>query len=539
MKGLRKYVWLLLAVCLPMGFVACSDNNDEPDREPEVITPPSGGKEENKKEYYTFKEAYINQFCYEQMSIYYLWWKDINTSNWQLNDDPVEKIQSIRYEEDRWSSAIEDITPYTDTSATTYGTYGYDFQPYWANQEMTHVVAVVTMVYPESPAEKAGLKRGSVIMQMDGRNIENKNEDYNQLSSSASLDLSVYDPETKTVKAVKMASTDMYLDPVLFEKVFDCGGKKVGYLYFNDFNSFDSGTRLIEVAKKFKQEGVTELVLDLRYNGGGYVIIEELLASLLAPEANVKNGDLYQTAVYNDTEYSKYLKLYYGDDYANTYFATKFEWKSGDKQYSYDTSDANIGLNKIYALVTSSSASASEATLVGLMPFMDVEVIGNQTGGKHCSGVMFEAKDYYQDYEDYLAELKKKDVASYNKFVDEYWKYYSAWKDYVGKWGLYVMVSTYADKNGNNPCRPDGIVPDIEVRDNPEEPYPLGDDREAMLRVALTEAGYTDFTPLPEAESRALSGSWGAPVQKKSEGKRILLKPERPMNFPSRSLGME
>ena len=537
MGMLKKYAWLLLAVCLPMGFVACSDD-DVPTREPEVITP-DDGQEENKKEYYTFKEAYINQFCYDQMSYYYLWWKDINTSDWKLGDDPVAKIQTIRYEEDRWSAAMEDITPYTDTSATTYGTYGYDFQPYWADANMTHVVAVVTMVYPESPAEKAGLKRGSVIMQMDGRNIENKNEDYNQLSSSASLDLSVYDPETKTTKEVKMTSADMYLDPVLFEKVFDCGGKKVGYLYFNDFNSFDSGTRLIEVAKKFKQEGVTELVLDLRYNGGGYVIIEEILASLLAPEANVKNGDLYQTAVYNDTEYSKLLKQYYGEDYANTYFATKFEWKSGDKEYSYDTSDANIGLNKIYALVTSGSASASEATLVGLMPFMDVEVIGAQTGGKHCSGVMFEAKEYYQDYEDYLAELKKKDVASYNKFVDEYWKYYSAWKDYVGKWGLYVMVSTYADKNGNNPCRPDGIVPDIEVRDNPEEPYPLGDDREAMLRVALTEAGYTDFTPLPEAESRALSGSLGEPVQKKSEGKRILLKPERPMNFSSRSLGME
>jgi C-terminal processing protease CtpA/Prc len=295
---------------------------------------------------------------------------------------------------------------------------------------------------------------------------------------------------------------------------------------------------LIEVAKKFKQEGVTELVLDLRYNGGGYVIIEELLASLLAPEANVKNGDLYQTAVYNDSEYAKLLKQHYGEDYMNTYFSTKFKWKSGDKEYSYDTSDANIGLNKIYALVTSESASASEATLVGLIPYMDVDVIGNKTGGKHCSGIMFEAKEYYQDYEDYLAELKKKDMPAYNKFVDEYWKYYSAWKDYVGKWGLYVMISTYADKNGDNPCRPNGIVPEIEIDDNPEEPYALGDDREALLRVALTEAGYTDFTPLPESKSRSAEPCCGEPIVRKSEGKRILLKPERPLVFSSRSLGM-
>ena len=538
MKGLKKYVWLFLAVLLPLGFVACSDD-DGPVREPEVITPPSGGQEGSKKEYYTFKEAYINQFCYDQMSYYYLWWKDIDKSNWMLDDDPIKKVKSIRYEEDRWTAAMEDITPYTDTSATTYGTYGYDFQPYWANQEKTHVVAVVTMVYPDSPADKAGLKRGSVIMQIDGRNIENKNEDYNALLSSASLDLSVYDPETDTTKDIKMTPTDMYLDPVLFEKVFDCGGKKVGYFYFNDFNSFESGTRLIEVAKKFKKEGVTELVLDLRYNSGGYVFIEKVLASLLAPEANVKNGDLYQIDVYNDSGYAKLLENYYGEDYMNTYFSTKLKSKLGDKEYSFDTSDANIGLNKIYALVTSSSASASEATLVSLMPYMDVEVIGYQTGGKYCSGVMLEAQEYYQDNEDYLAELKKKDMTTYNKLVDEYWKYYSGWKDYVGKWGMYVMISTYADKNGNNPCRPNGIVPDIEIDDNPEEPYALGDDREAMLRVALTEAGYTDFTPLPEAKSRALSSSLGAPIPMKTEGKRILLKPERPMNFYSRSLGMK
>ena len=546
MKGLKKYVWLLLVVLLPSGFLACSDG-DEPAREPEVITPPSGGQEGSKKEYYTFKEAYINQFCYDQMSYYYLWWKDIDKSNWMLGDDPIKKVKSIRYEEDRWTAAMEDITPYTDTSATTYGTYGYDFQPYWADKEETHVVAVVRMVYPDSPADKAGLKRGSVIMKMNGRNIENKNEDYNALLSSASLNLSVYDPETDTTKDVKMTPTNMYLDPVLFEKVFDCGGKKVGYLYFNDFNSFDSATRLIEVAKKFKQEGVTELVLDLRYNGGGYVIIEELLASLLAPEANVKNGDLYQTAVYNDSPYSKAEKAE-----TNTYFKTKFNWtskyidKNGEeqkKEYSYDTSDANIGLNKIYALVSNQSASASEATLVSLMPYMDVEVIGKQTGAKHCTGVMVTAAGYYEYQEALLEYLKKykndENYKEYYKSLNEFMTYYSAWKNYVGKWGLYVMISTYADKNGDNPCRPNGIVPEIEIDDNPEEPYALGDDREAMLRVALTEAGYTDFTPLPESKSRSAEPCFGEPIVRKSEGKRILLKPERPMNFSSRSLGLK
>lgn len=535
----KKYLGLLLACLLPLGFVACSDD-DGPTREPGIIKP---SDKQDETDYYTFPEAYINQFCYDQMSYYYLWWKDIqnNIGDWLLGDDPIEKVQSIRYGEDEWTSAIENIKPYTEPATTTYGTYGYDFQPYWANETMTYVVAVVRMVYPGSPAEEAGLKRGSVILQMNGRNIEDKNEDYNALLSSASLDLVVYNPDTKTNEQIKMFSTDMYLEPVLYEKVFDCGGKKVGYVFFNDF-TFECVDRLIEVAKLFKKEGVSELVLDLRYNGGGYVVTEEILASILAPESNVKNGDLYQTAVYNDTEYSKLLKQYYGDDYSNTYFKTKHKWSRDGKDYSYDTSDANIGLSKIYALVSGTTASASEATLVSLMPFMDIEVIGTKTGGKHCSGVMFEAEEYYQDWDDYAEELKKKDKKKYNQFVDEFWKNYAGWKNYVGNWGLYVMVSTYADKNGNNPCRPDGIVPDVEMKDNPEEPYPLGDDREALLREALTRAGYADFTPLPEkTASRSVMSSLSSELlPRERKGGRILLNPELSKHdFSSRSLNMK
>ena len=65
-----------------------------------------------------------------------------------------------------------------------------------------------------------------------------------------------------------------------------------------------------------------------------------------------------------------------------------------------------MNLNKIYALVSNQSASASEATLVSLMPFMDVEVIGKQTGAKHCTGVMLTAEGYYE-YQEALLEYYK------------------------------------------------------------------------------------------------------------------------------------
>ena len=529
---LRKCVWLLFAVGLPIGFAACSED-DEPTREPSVITPSEDDeKKEGEPDYYTFPEAYINQFCYDQMSYYYLWWKDIDTKNWRLDANPIEKVNSVRYEEDRWSQAIENIKPYTDTSTTTTGTYGYDFALYWADDTQKNLYAVVTMVYPDSPAEKAGLKRGSVIMQNGGKDILNNSADINALLSSSSLNLTVAlsADELNQPKNIQMTPKDMYLDPVLYEKVFDANGKKLGYVFFNDF-TMNCNDRLIEVAKKFKQAGVTELILDLRYNGGGYVVTEELLASLLAPGSSVEAGDLYQTAVYNGSPYSELLEEYYGKDYAKTYFTTKHEWSHNDKKYSYDTSDANIGLTKIYALVSGSTASASEAILVSMMPFVDVEIIGTKTTGKHCSGVMFEAEEYYQQNEDYAAELKKKSKKDYDEFVEQYWKYYSGWKDYVGNWGVYVMVSTYADKNGDNPCRPDGLVPDVEMEDNPIEPYQLGDDREALLREALTRAGYSDLTPMSKAVSRSTQSLGKQVAMKRPEGRRILLVDKREIRF--------
>lgn len=543
----KKYIGMLLALLLPMVFVACSDD-DAPQREPEVITPTDKEETTDGPQYYTQAEPYINQFCYDQMSTYYLWIKEIETSmeSWYLNDNPVAKIKAIRYKEngedvDRWTSAYEDIKSLIgSTEGVSTTTYGYDFQLYYLDESKTVFVAVVTFVYPGSPAEKAGLKRSSIILKVNDQSITSDN--YRELLASSSMKVMVADSRETldTPKEMSLTGVQMYEDPVLFEKVFNCSGKKVGYVLYNSF-TFASCDRLIEVCKYFKQEGVRELVLDLRYNGGGYGSTEYVFASMLAPENNVKSGDLYMVEVYNE-EYSQSLKEYKkNENFNKTYFTQKHEWVSDEKKYSYDTSEANIGLDKIYALVSSNTASASEALLVGLMPYMNIEVIGTKTSGKYCGGYLLSADEYYQNWETDLAKVKEKSVTDYNKLVDNFWKYYSGWKNYVGNWGLYVMVSSYADCKGNNPCRPDGLKPIEELLDDPREPYPLGDDREVLLREALTRAGYTDFTPLPENnESRsAMTPSLGEFIPCKTEGKRILLRPEMPRNVFSRSLNLQ
>lgn len=85
----------------------------------------------------------------------------------------------------------------------------------------------------------------------------------------------------------------MYENPIICDSVYEFNGKKVGYLAYTGFD-LKSINPLIEIGKKFKAEGIEELVLDLRYNGGGYVITENVLASMFAPQEAVSSKKVFE-----------------------------------------------------------------------------------------------------------------------------------------------------------------------------------------------------------------------------------------------------
>lgn len=495
---LKKYLWLLLIGLLPLGLVACSDS-DDPVKE--VEKPNGGENEEEKVVAYQDARAYANFFAYNVMNDVYLWKQDITSAleSWKILTDPIQAVETARYKDnsgkdvDKWTMMTEKYTEMVGgTDGVSMGTYGCNYVFYLKEENSDAVVAFVTYTYPGSPAEKAGLQRGDVVLEIDGKVLDKNNYSNLYYSSSMSIGLGKYLGNGKyssVEKTAKLETVAMYEDPVVVSKVFDCGGKKVGYLLYTSF-TFESSLALVEVCKQFKEEGISELILDLRYNGGGYVFTEEVFASMLAPESEVKKKSVFETEIWND-DYMAYYKEKKVD--LNTYFGTEFEQKHNDKTYKIDTSDANIGLTKIYALVTENSASASEAILVGLMPYIDIEIIGKQTHGKYCSGIMWKGEEWFQDIVDNYKDNKMDFAVKHPQFAD--------WKKYIGDWGIYVMISMYADKNGENPCMPNGLTPDLEADDLFEEPYPLGDEREAMLNVALQRAGKTDL------ESRVASRS--------------------------------
>ena len=245
-----------------------------------------------------------------------------------------------------------------------------------------------------------------------------------------------------------MTAVKMYEDPVLAYNVFTVNDKQVAYLAYSGFD-LKSVPRLVEICKYFKSKHATELILDLRYNGGGYVLTEEILASMLAPEDVVASGAHYETEEYNDEITNL---LHEEGTETQSYFRTSF--KLDGKNIS--TADANIGLNKIYALIGPGSASASESLLIGLMPYMDITIIGEASHGKYCTGLMLDGDDIYKKVPPVL-----------------------------DNWGIYVMISVYKNSQGKNPCIPNGLQPDYEVRDDPFSPLPLGNMEEALTLTAV------------------------------------------------------
>lgn len=412
----------------------------------------------------TEETRYANRFAREALEIYYYWneeiSKDLNQLDPEKNSDPIATVEKIRYHDgtdeiDKWTMLTDNMDEFTSSVEGVTTTYGYTPIVYRLSKESNEVIAAVAFVSENSPAEKAGIKRGDLIYKINDKTLTTEN--YLDLFYSSQIKLSMAKLDGNTITPtteLSLEAVKMYENPILCDSVYNLDGKKVGYLAYSSFD-LKSIPELINICKEFKNEGIKELILDLRYNGGGYVITENVLASMFAPQVNVTNKDVFEKEDYNDffTEYYKQEGIS-----TITKFETEFNYNEIDLNVS--TKDANIGLEKIYGIITANSASASEALLSGLMPYMDIELIGEQSHGKYCTGWMLAAEDAYDKVPQVIKD-----------------------------WGIYVMVSIYKNANDETPCMPNGLTPNVEAEDNPLETYQLGDENEAMLRIALEKAG--------------------------------------------------
>lgn len=241
---------------------------------------------------------------------------------------------------------------------------------YWAvNDRGTEFGLTIEHVYPDSPADIAGLKRGNIISKYNGKAItaNNINEAWADLQYSLSNNISVglFDLATqKTAATVSLNAGSYQENPVAMTAVLELeNGPKVGYLSYLSFDSsFDN--ELIEAMQYLKDNGAEEMVLDLRLNGGGSVNSSTILGSMLLDNS------------YNDMTYGVLVRNE-ANDKANSFCRITNAY--GGKALP------RLGIERLYVIATGNTASASEMVISGLRGLgVEVFIIGTTTEGKNC-----------------------------------------------------------------------------------------------------------------------------------------------------------
>lgn len=402
---------------------------------------------------------YVNDWILEEMSIYYLW-NDKITKNPDLALFPGKFFDSLlnKYNTatnphgDRFSWIQEDYVELLKSlSGVSSDEIGFEYTFVRSNDAGTQFYALVLYPRKGTDADLKGIDRGRWITKINGQDITPDN--YRDLfggTGTKKLSMADWNPAATGLVSSGEVTIQMHSNyaenPVYMDSVYTIGSQKIGYLVYHffardkddDSNAYDK--LLMERLNSMKSEGITDMVLDLRYNGGGAVSSAMALASALVKDRSTSN--ILVTSEYNAIVHNALIKDY-GANYNKDYFIDKIQ----DTTYPIPA----LNLPRLYVLTSGWTASASEFIINGLDPYMDVILIGETTYGKNVGSISI--------YEE---------------------------NDSKNKWGMQPIIVRYANSKGFSDFTA-GFTPDHPV-DEFEDLYlfPYGDSNDPMLGKALS-----------------------------------------------------
>ncbi|MDX9845920.1 MAG: S41 family peptidase [Tenuifilaceae bacterium] len=289
----------------------------------------------------------VNKELLNVMEEYYLWYNEMPTVDPNSYPSPVELLDALTYKElDRWSyitTKQELEAYYQNAEYVGYGIgLGFDAQ----NQLR------ITFIFEDSPMRAIGVDRGWRVSAINGNTptISNIN---NLLAQSSAL-FTFIDLEEQS-HTQNFSKKVVQMNTVLMDTVYTTASAKVGYFVLKGFVG-PTVDELTETFSSFIMDGVTELIVDLRYNGGGAISTAEHLASLIA--GKIAAGSVLGKYVHNDKQTSR------------------------DESFLISNHSYALPLNRVVFITTENSASASELLINGLFPHMEVSLVGSRTYGK-------------------------------------------------------------------------------------------------------------------------------------------------------------
>lgn len=305
---------------------------------------------------------FVRDVLYE----YYLYVREMTRKNPARYRGPEDYLEAVRYRDrDASFSYIADAeedTLFFDESRFI----GMGFSTAISGSEMR-----LTEVYAGSPADAAGLRRGDRITEINGQAVSSliSSGQIGTAFGAATIGLTVsmrvvsVDGTARTVAVTKQLVT---IPTVANVKLFTVDGRRVGYFSFRNFvrPSFEA---LDAAAAQFLAAGIDELVVDVRYNGGGLVSVAQFLGGLLGGLRT--NGQVFTEFVHNDRN------------------------QALNETIRFELPEHALTLDRVFVITTRSSASASELIINALRPFMTVVTVGDRTFGKPVGQYSFDFCD--------------------------------------------------------------------------------------------------------------------------------------------------
>lgn len=256
----------------------------------------------------------------------------------------------------------------------------------------------IKYVYPGSPAGLAGLRRGYKITAINNNtNISydasgygtgtstNLNYVINAIFQSNNITLTLKKPDSTSI-TLSLNTTSYTVNPILKDTIYNIGnGHIIGYLVFNSFTDLsNSQAGLTAAISDFAAKGVTDLAIDLRYNGGGSVATAEYFDNLIVPPA--KSGTLMYNTYYSANMVSGndpllHHQIYKDPNTGKIYYFDQFDYSVAGNAVNF-SKVGSLSVNRVFFIISGSTASASELTINNLYPEMDVQLIGRTSYGK-------------------------------------------------------------------------------------------------------------------------------------------------------------
>jgi len=403
----------------------------------------------------------IQDFIWQGMNLFYLWQESVEnladdkftTSSEYINflnsrSKPGDFFDILIYKPgdvDKWSWIVDDYEKQDQAFQGISLDNGVNFGLVKINSD--EVIGYVRYILPNSDASNKNIKRGDIITHVNNTKLTINNYAsllFDQNNPTYTLGLAKMENNIiiPTGVSVELTKTEYTENPVFIAKTIDKNGHKIAYLMYNWFTrNFDDA--LNAAFLEFKNEGITDLVVDLRYNPGGFVTSAIAISGMITGQFK---GEIFSKEEWN----SKFQEEFQNSDPESLIAKFTDKLSNGHRINS-------LTLTKVHFIVTGKSASASELVISSLKPYIDVRLVGTRTVGKYVASTTLYDSDNFS----------KSDINPNHTYA--------------------IQPIIYKSVNKLGESAKDGIEPQLVLAEDIGDLGILGDTEEPLLNMVIAD----------------------------------------------------